>query len=256
MINRLLDGKHLLVVALDHIPLGVMSGWEYPEDTLETILQGHPDYLVLNFGIIKRFSSLLQEGPGIVLRLDGSPSYLVEDWRKASRWDLLYSIDDALRVGASAAIVNILVGGVAEMPSIRVAARVASACLERKLPLIISAIPSSELTGYDEVEVASFAARLAAEVGADIVNSYFDANHEDLRRIVSICPVPVLLSGGSPKSDTETIRRAYSALQAGCVGICFGRSIWQSNDPLSVMQALRTLLDGSQSVDSAIAHAT
>jgi DhnA family fructose-bisphosphate aldolase class Ia len=249
--NNLYSKERLFIVALDHIPLGIMSGWEHAEETLRVIVEGKPDYIVANFGIIKRFSSLFRDGPGTILRLDGSPSYLVEDWRKASRWDLLYTVDDAVRLGASAVIVNIIVGGKVEMASICVATQIAGACLEKQVPLIISAIPAAEIAEHNTVEVAAFAARLASELGADVVNSYYDGDVTGLEYLVTICPAPVLLAGGAtPKSDAETLRRAAFAIDAGCVGICFGRSIWQSKQPLRLMRALRLLLHQSQPLES------
>lgn len=249
--NLSISGKYAFTVALDHIPLGVMLGWENVEDTLRVIVDGEPDYVILNFGIIKKYNDLIKERTRSILRIDGSPSYLVEDWRSASRYDLLYTVDDAVRVGASAVIANILVGGSVEMETIITAARIASACLERNLPLIISAIPSAQRE-QNEFEVVNFGARLAAEIGADVVNTYFSGNLDELKHVVSVCPVPVLLAGGSHKSDEDTIRRANLAIQGGCTGICFGRSIWQSESPQSVMKSLKSLLHNSASLEHAL----
>ena len=244
--------KRLLVVALDHIPLGIMPGWEHAEKTLKAVIAGQPDYIVVNFGILKRFSALFQGGPRTVLRLDGSPSYLVDNWLDAAEWHLLYSIEDALRLGASAAIVNLVVGGPAEMQSVRAVARAASACLERQFSLFVSAVPSAKALERDHTEVTAFAARLASELGADIVNLYYDGDAKGLEYIVPTCPAPIVLAGGALKSDVDTLRRVRFAVDAGCLGVCYGRSIWQSRHPTLVMKAVRSLLLGSQSLDAAI----
>ncbi len=246
-----IDGKYAFTVALDHIPLGVMEGWENAEETLRMISEGEPDYLVLNFGIIKKYKDLIKDKTKAILRIDGSPSYLVEDWRNASRYDLLYTVDDAIRVGASAVIANILVGGAVEMQTVITAAKIASACLERNLPFIISAIPSAQRE-QNEFEVVTFGARLAAEIGADVVNTYFSGNLKELKQVISVCPMPIWLAGGSMKSDRDTINRANLALQAGCAGICFGRSIWQSKSPRSVMKSLKLLLHNSASLEQSV----
>jgi len=246
----------LFVVALDHIPLGVMKGWENAGETLKVITSGKADCLILNFGIIKLFKELLTENntTKFILRLDGSPSYLVEDWRTASRWDMLYTLDDATRLGASAVIVNLLVGSSVEMQSVITASKIASAALERNLPVFISAIPPvNTKNDNDDLDVSIFAARFAAEIGADVVNTYYSGNMEGLSRIVSVCPAPVILAGGNLNSDEQTIKRAYVAMQSGCSGICFGRSIWQSKSPKLVMEALRVVLNDPSSLDEILA---
>ncbi|MEI7846007.1 MAG: hypothetical protein WCK35_09410 [Chloroflexota bacterium] len=250
--NLSTPNKHVFTVALDHIPLGVMEGWENVNQTLKVIVDGEPDYIVLNFGILKLYRDLIKEKTKAILRLDGSPSYLVEDWLKASRYDLLYTVDDAIRVGASAVIINLLVGGSVEMETIITASKLAGACLERNLPLIISAVPSAQIKDYSEFEVHNFAIRLAAEIGADVVNTYFTGNFQDLKHFVSVCPAPVLLAGGGFKTDEDTIRRANLAIDAGCAGICFGRSVWQSKSPQAVMASLKSILHDSSNIKDAL----
>lgn len=252
MNNNLLHETKLLAVALDHIPLGIMKGWENVQQTLELIVEGKPDLTIVNFGILKHFSSLLCKGTKPVLRLDGSPSYLVEHWLKAKEWDLLYTVDDAVRLGAHAVIVNVVVGGVTEMPSVRIATRVASACLERNMPIIISTYIGSDIQEQDEKDLAAFSARLSAELGADIINLNYQGNLESLRYITSVCPSPILLAGGTYKSNEDTLRRAAIAIDAGFEGICFGRSIWQSENPQKIMGALHALLKNTNSLDEAI----
>ena len=252
MNNKLLPESKLLAVALDHIPLGIMSGWENVQQTLELVVEGEPDLTIVNFGILKHFASLLCKGTKPVLRLDGSPSYLVEDWRNAKEWDLLYTVDDAVRLGAYAVIVNVVVGGVTEMPSVRIASRVASACLERNIPIIVSAYIGSDVQEHDEKELAAFSARLSAELGADIINLNFEGNLESIRYITSVCPSPVLLAGGAFKTNEYTLRRAAVAIDGGCEGICFGRSIWQSGDPPRVMRALHSVIKNTSNLEEAI----
>lgn len=247
-----LPDSKLLAVALDHIPLGIMQGWENVQQTLELIVEAKADLTIINFGILKRFSSLLHEGTKAVLRLDGSPSYLVEDWREAKEWDLLYTVDDAIRLGAYAVIVNVVVGGVTEMPSIRVASRVASACLERNMPLIISAYIGADAPSQENNELMAFSARLSAELGADFINLNYGENLENLGYITSVCPSPVLLSGGAFKSDENTLRRAATAMDAGCNGICFGRSIWQSKDPVRLMHGLHSVIQNTDTLNKMI----
>ena len=82
--------------------------------------------------------------------------------------------------------------------------------------------------------------RISAEVGADIVKCIWSESVETMRDIAATCPVPVLMAGG-PKKDTvaEAIKMAQQAMEAGCQGLVFGRNVYQSPDPASVLAALR-----------------
>jgi class I fructose-bisphosphate aldolase len=118
------------------------------------------------------------------------------------------------------------------------------------MPIIVWSYPrgraieekGGQLTSY----AIEYAARVAAELGADVVKvnlpefsaeknaktvkPYPDkvfAEDEAVRRVVTAAgKIPVLVSGGSPKSDDEVLHKAELSLKCGASGLIFGRNVW------------------------------
>ena len=81
------------------------------------------------------------------------------------------------------------------------------------------------------------ACRIAAELGAKIVKTYYCS--EDFDKVTNGCPVPVVMAGG-PKCDTEleVFEFVYDGIQKGAIGVNLGRNIWQNPHPVAAMRAL------------------
>jgi len=92
--------------------------------------------------------------------------------------------------------------------------------------------------GRDE-RYLSLACRIAAEHGANIVKTYYCDNFE---KVVESCPVPIVMAGGKKMPELDALKMAYNALKAGAVGVDMGRNIFQSSDPVAMIQAVRKLI--------------
>ena len=240
----------LLILAFDHVFLGLLKGMEGIEHTIADVLPSHPDGLILNFGVLRRVRPILRDaGVTPILRLDGNRTYLAGDWTKSAEWEMFYTADSAAKAGAEAAIVNLLVGGPSELSSIKVVASAAAACQDVGIPLVVSAIAldSASSAGrrqrHKKLE-ACFVARLAYELGADIVNAYEVADPNIVRSIKEACPIPMIVSGISAQDDRKDPANWVAAVVGnGAAGICVGRAVWQSAEPLKAAQNLRSAMD-------------
>jgi DhnA family fructose-bisphosphate aldolase class Ia len=243
------DGK-ALIVALDHIPVGFMQGWEEPGQTIQAIIDGAPDGLMTTYGILKQFGPHLAGEMATLLRLDGGPTYLLESWPDFSRWDMLYSVEDALRLGAEGVITNLLLGSRVELDTIRICAQTAAACTRLGLCCTVEALPveGPAIKNPFDPELVAYASRLAAELGADMVKTYYTGDPSSFADVVRRCPVPVLTAGG-PKVDrqTEITEAVAGMLQAGGRGIFIGRNAWGYSQPARLLQQLRQLIHPGQS---------
>jgi len=88
----------------------------------------------------------------------------------------------------------------------------------------------------------SLASRIAAELGAHIVKTYFC---EDFEKITSTCPVPVVIAGGKKLEEMAACEMAYNAVQAGAVGVDMGRNIFQSDSPVGMIKAITAIVHGN-----------
>ncbi|MEM4417875.1 MAG: fructose-bisphosphate aldolase, partial [Nitrososphaerota archaeon] len=87
-------------------------------------------------------------------------------------------------------------------------------------------------------------ARVGAELGADIVKVPLpSADEADIEKVVKSCPVPVVAAGG-PKMerDEDVLRLAEAAVRGGCLGITFGRNVFQHSNPTLMVKKLRAIV--------------
>jgi fructose-bisphosphate aldolase/2-amino-3,7-dideoxy-D-threo-hept-6-ulosonate synthase len=95
---------------------------------------------------------------------------------------------------------------------------------------------------YDP-EIVAHAARIGAEAGADIVKSVYTGDASSFKRVIKSCPVPIVIAGG-PKANTdkEIIEMCFGAMEAGAIGVTFGRNIFQHKNPPAIVHALRSII--------------
>jgi putative autoinducer-2 (AI-2) aldolase len=94
----------------------------------------------------------------------------------------------------------------------------------------------------------SLACRVAAELGAQIVKTYYC---EDFEKVVEGCPVPIIIAGGKKTSESDALQLTYNAVQHGAVGVDMGRNIWQSDHPVAMIRAVRHIVHENASVKEA-----
>ena len=96
----------------------------------------------------------------------------------------------------------------------------------------------------------SLASRLGAELGADIIKTYYVPGFE---KVVESCPVPVVIAGGKKIPERAALTMARNAIDAGAIGVDMGRNIFQSGDPVSMIKAVRAVVHDGASVKDAYA---
>jgi DhnA family fructose-bisphosphate aldolase class Ia len=85
--------------------------------------------------------------------------------------------------------------------------------------------------------------RIAAELGADLIKTENAPDVETLRHVVTACPVPILVLGGSRSgSDEDTLNTVRGIVQSGAAGVFFGRNIFQADNMPELLQRVRSVL--------------
>jgi len=247
------DGK-ALVVAMDHAYIfGPIKGLEKPRKIIEDVIEGGADAILTTYGVVKRFYELMKGRVGIVLRLDGGGSkYTLEDFGKAERWNLLYEVEDAVKLGADAVITTILLGAPCETEALKILAKLAADCESWGIPLAAEIIPVGRLPASDPEVIAS-AARIGAEYGADMIKTNYTGAAETFRKVVETCPVPVLIAGGPRmETDVQVLETVKGVVEVGGAGVFFGRNVFQSENPRGMVRALRKIIHENSSVEEAL----
>jgi len=138
---------------------------------------------------------------------------------------------------------------------------VSMACEEWQMPLVAMVYTRGEkVTSEYDVSVVKHAARVAAELGADIVKVNYTGSEESFREVVEGCGghrpggIKVVIAGGEKTgSDLETLDMVDGAMRAGASGVSIGRNAFQHHAPEKIVAAIVSMVHGGKTVDEALA---
>ncbi len=234
-----------VMLAVDHgYFLGPTKKLESVSRTIEPLLD-YADALMLTRGIL-RTSVDPETSVPVVLRVSGGSSIIGED---LSNEVITTSIEDAIRLNVSAIALSIFIGSEYESQTLESLAMLVNMGQEFGIPVLAVTAVGKELSKRDS-RFLSLACRIAAEFGAIFVKTYYC---EDFEKVVESCPVPIVIAGG-PKLETEldAFEMAHDAVNKGAVGVDMGRNIWQNNNPVAMMKAVRAVVHKNASPAEAL----
>ena len=119
------------------------------------------------------------------------------------------------------------------------------------MPLVAMMYPRGpKISSEHDVEAVKLAARVGAELGADIVKTNYTGDPDTFKEVVKGCPVPVVIAGG-PKIDSieKLLQMVYDSISVGGAGISIGRNVFQADDPTKVVRALSKIVHENWSVE-------
>jgi len=235
------SGKTLML-AVDHGYFqGPTTGLKKPRETIDPLLP-YSDCLFVTRGILRNCVSSAVNTP-IFLRMSGGPSVLGE----LSNEDLTTSMKEALRLNAAGVGVSIFVGEKNEDRTISNLGRLVNEAEEYGMPVLAITAVGKEMAR--DARYLGLASRIAAEMGAHIVKTYYC--EEDFEKVVEGCPVPIVIAGGKKIPERDALQMAHNAILKGAAGVDMGRNIFQSENPVAMIQAIRAIVHDNYSVDEA-----
>ncbi len=233
------DTGRAVMLAVDHgYFLGPTQKLEKPRKTIAPLLP-YADSLMLTRGVLRSSVDPNANIP-IVLRVSGGTSIVGQD---LSNEAITTSIEEAVRVNASALALSIFVGAPYEHQTLVNLAKLVDEGERYGIPVLAVTAVGKEMTR--DARYLSLACRVAAELGAKMVKTYYC---EDFEKVVEGCPVPVIIAGGKKTSELEALQLTYDAVQHGAVGVDMGRNIWQSDHPVAMIRAVRNIVHENASV--------
>lgn len=231
-----------VMLAFDH---GYFQG---PTTGLERIdlniapLFEHTDVLMCTRGILRSVVPAAVNKP-VVLRASGGNSILTE----LSNETVAVAIEDALRLNVSAMAAQVYIGSEHEHQSIKNIIQLVDQGTRY-------GVPTMAVTGVGKDMVRdqryfSLATRIAAEMGAHIIKTYYvDSGFE---RVAAGCPVPIVIAGGKKLPERDALEMCFQALDQGASGVDMGRNIFQSESPIAMLKAVHAVVHHHASVDHA-----
>lgn len=229
------DTGHTVMLAVDHgYFLGPLRKLEDPGKTLKPLIP-YADAIMPTRGIVRKSIDPAIDVP-IVLRVSGGNSIVGKD---LSNEGITTSIEEAIRLNVSAMALSIYVGTTHEHQTLLNLSKLVDEGEKFGIPVLAVTAVGKELSKRDARYLA-LCCRIAAELGAHFVKTYYCENFE---KVSGSCPVPLVIAGG-PKLETEldAMEMAYNAIQEGAVGVDMGRNIWQSDNSVAMIRAIRSIV--------------
>ena len=237
-----------VIVPMDHgVTIGPVTGLVNMQAIIDKLLLGGVDAVLLNRGIAKNVET---GNTGLIIHLSGITSRCPDPNNKVQ----IGSVDDAVRLGADAVSVHINVGAKQEDNMLSKLAKVACECDDFGMPLLAMMYPRGpNIKDSHAVDVVAHAARLGAELGADIIKTNYTGDPESFKQVVESCPVPVIIAGG-PKAETTTdvLQIVKDSVTSGGAGLSIGRNVFQHEDPTKMVNALSAIVHDDASVTEAM----
>lgn len=220
-----------VMLAFDHgYIMGPTSGLERIDLTILPILE-YADCLMCTRGILRTVIPPTFNKP-ISLRTSAGTTVLTD----LNEECIGVEIEDAIRLNASMMAVMCAIGNVKwEGLTVRNLCKSVEMGIKYGIPTLGVNAVGKELAR--DARYLSMAARVVAENGAQVVKTYYC--EEDFEQVTAACPVPIVIAGGKKLPELDALKMARSAIDQGARGVDMGRNIFQAEDPVAMIQAVR-----------------
>ncbi|MCE7736507.1 MAG: fructose-bisphosphate aldolase [Candidatus Heimdallarchaeota archaeon] len=249
-IRRLFDASgFMLTVPMDHgITLGPIKGLDQINKTVRSVFQGGASSVVVQKGMVRTIYDQIPQGKSFMIHVSGSTSMSPTPNLKL----LTGSVGSALKLGADGISCHVNVGCDFDSQMISDLNFIVEEAEDVGLP-VLAMMYARNNDGEDSVDVNSLShiARIAEEIGSDIVKINSTQNAEQFDEVTQGISIPIIVAGGSVVTDfpqfLETIKKC---ILAGATGVSIGRNVFQSNDPqLAMKKVYDTIISLKDEVD-------
>lgn len=243
------DGKSL-IVAMDHgSAMNVFPDLLDTERVLEEIVSNGADAFLTTFGIVKNYWRVLKD-VGIILRIDGGISMIREGKKRYSQ---LFSVEDALRLGADAVGCMGLPGCDFESDTLNYLAGITAEAHKWNVPVLAEMLPGGFNKNLHTPENIAMSARMGVELGADIIKTEYPRDMDSFKEITKGVFKPLVVLGGSKSGNHEDLlKMVKNAIDAGASGVAIGRNIWGYKEPGKMTAALSAIIHNGATVGEAM----
>jgi 3-hydroxy-5-phosphonooxypentane-2,4-dione thiolase len=232
-----------VMLAVDHgYFLGPTEKLEVPQRTIEPLLP-YVDSVMLTRGVLRTSVNPLSNVP-IVLRVSGGTSIIGEDLSKET---IITSIEDSIRLNAACLALSIFVGSKYEHQTLSNLSTLVNNGERYGIPILAVTAVGKELVR--DARYLGLACRIAGELGAHVVKTYYC---EKFDKVIEGCPVPVIIAGGKKlQKEVEVLELTFNAIRDGASGVDMGRNIWQSDNPIAMIKAVKSIVHENFSIKEA-----
>jgi len=251
-LERIIDrnSRRTVIIPMDHgVTVGPIEGLADMRDTVSKVVAGGANAILMHKGIVPAGHRGAGKDVGLIIHLSAGTSLSPDPNAK----ELICTVEEAITLGADAVSVHINLGAPTDKEMLQQLGYVSGQCLRWQIPLVAMMYTRGpKIKDEFDVNNVKHAARVGAELGADIVKVPYTGSTESFTEVVRGCPVPVVIAGG-PKmdSDEDIFKMVHGALKAGASGLSIGRNAFQHQNPVKIVQALSKMVHEAASIEQA-----
>jgi len=249
--ERIIDrnDRRTIIVPMDHgVTVGPIDGLIDMGKTVDMVAEGGANAVLGHAGLALHGHRGKGRDIGLILHLSASTMLGCDPDAKV----LVNTVRRAVRMGADAVSVHINIGAETEPQMLRDLGCVSDKCSYWGMPLVAMMYARGpKIEDECDVEVVKLAARVGAELGADLVKTSYTGDPESFAQVVEGCAVPVVIAGGTKGNDTHILKCIEGAMQAGAAGISIGRNAFQHENPRAFVRAAAMIVHENKPANEA-----
>ncbi len=241
ILNR--NNNRTIIVPIDHgVTLGPIHGLIDIQNTVDTIANSGVNAILMHKGLVKSGHRNHGRDIGLIVHLSASTSLSGDPNAKT----MVCSVEEAVCLGADAVSVHVNLGADTEAEMLHDMGKVSRSCMMWGMPLIAMMYTrGKKIKNEYDAAVVKHAARVGAELGADIVKVNYTGSTESFREVVEGCPIPVVIAGGEKmETDEELLTMIKSAIAAGGAGCSIGRNVFQHDNVKEIVRMIADIVHG------------
>ncbi|MFA5424329.1 MAG: 2-amino-3,7-dideoxy-D-threo-hept-6-ulosonate synthase [Phycisphaerae bacterium] len=251
--ERLMDRNtgRTVIVPMDHgVTVGPIDGLIDMRDAVSKMVAGGANAVLMHKGVPRFCHRGEGKDVGLIIHLSAGTTMSPDPNAK----ELVCTVEEALKIGADGVSIHINLGAETDRYMLRQLGQVGERCAEWQMPLIAMMYTrGAKIKNEYDVKNIKHAARVAAELGADIVKVSYTGSVESFREVTQGCPLPVVIAGGEKmESDAQMFGMVADALKAGAAGVSIGRNAFQHKRPTKLVEALSRMVHDNINVGQAL----
>ncbi|MGA1875779.1 MAG: 2-amino-3,7-dideoxy-D-threo-hept-6-ulosonate synthase [bacterium] len=249
IMNR--NSRRTVIVPMDHgITLGPIQGLIDIKTSVDAVAAGGANAIIIHKGVVESGHRGGGADVGLIVHLSASTVLAPDPNAKV----LVCSVEEAIRFGADAVSIHVNIGADDEKAMLKDLGEIAKKTQDWGMPLVAMMYTRGpKVKNEYDPKVVKHAARIGAELGADIVKVAYTGSTESFSEVVDGCFVPVVIAGGEKmETDRQVLEIVQDSLKAGGAGVSIGRNAFQHHRPEQIVRVISNMVHKGWSLEEAL----
>jgi class I fructose-bisphosphate aldolase len=246
-LGKIVKGGKVLILAMDqgmeHGPADFNARNINPEYVCEIAAKGGFTGFAVQKGVARHYKENYSGKVPLILKLNGRTNIVPKEEAYSSQ---VCSVKEAVALGADAVGHTIYVGSPRESEMFREFGKIEEEAHDYGLPCVVWSYPRGKhVPNEKDPAMVAYAARVALELGADIVKINYPGSVDAMKWVVaSAGRCRVISAGGSKQPDAEFLQKVRDIMAGNGCGLAVGRNVWQNENPMKITEEIKKIVFG------------